>query len=307
MPLSDADRHSRWAALVVHREQLLRVARRRTDSLEDAEDCVQEALARAVEHPGLDLTRAGAFLTTTTIRLTADLHRARQRQALLQARIQGQRVPSADHVEDLADRSLAHWLAQQATELSGQERAVLRSRVAGETSREAAETLGISVRAAESSFTRVRTKLQTAWTRVAVVVGALWLATRRHAQVAVPIAAVAVSVSLTPVLLPSTSPVAPLHGQSRPVQAAAPAPTAAVVAVHAAPAAPATTAARAVPAPAAPSPAAPSPSPTRWWQHGDQGQECESDCQLVPLVLKGTWELIVPSPGATPKPFWRRG
>lgn len=214
-------RAERWQALIGHRDQLLRIARSRTSSLEDAEDCVQEALTRAVEFADLDLDRAGAFLTTTTIRLTTDLHRARTRQARLVDRVGGQGqagADSSDYAEDIADHSLARWLHDQTGTLTEQERAILSARVAGASSREAAEALGISVRAAESSFTRVRSKLQGAWARVAVLVGALVLGARRHAAVTVPVAAVAVTVALGPVtLLPSTSPVAPGKAQSSPV------------------------------------------------------------------------------------------
>lgn len=213
----------RWPVLISHRDQLLRIARSRTSSLEDAEDCVQEALARAVEFADLDLERAGAFLTTTTIRLTTDLHRARTRQARLVDRVSGQGqagADSTDYVEDIADHALARWLQAQTGSLTEQERAILSAKVAGASSREAAEALGISVRAAESSFTRVRSKLQGAWARVALLVGALALGARRHAAVAVPLTAVAVTVVLGPVnLLPSTSPVAPGRAQASTVVA----------------------------------------------------------------------------------------
>ena len=255
-PMSSAEREQRWAVLVAHRDELLRLARSRTTSLDDAEDCVQEALTRAVQFEGLDLDRAGAFLATTTIRLTTDLHRSRQRQARLALKVEGLGVATHDFADDIADSALARWLHQQTAELSEQEQAVLSARVDGGSSRDAAAALGISLRAAESSLTRARTKLQSAWTKVAVVVGALWITARRHAAISVPLTTVAAVVALGPVLLlPSVS---PAPSQAAPALVAPRVVAPAAAALHAAPrtavapAAPAATAVRRARPPAAP-------------------------------------------------------
>ena len=224
------ERERRWAVLLTHRADLLRVARHRTTTLEDAEDCVQEALARAVVHPDLDLDRAGAFLTTTTLRLTADVHRSRVRQLRLAEKVGYRTEVRPDLADDVVDHALARWLQAQSEQLSEQEQAVLRARVEGTSSRDTAAALGITVRAAESSLTRVRVKLQSAWARVAVVVGALTLTARRHATVALPMTAVAASVALGPVhLLPLTTPAppplsSPVTAPVAPEPAGAPAP-----------------------------------------------------------------------------------
>lgn len=256
-PISSAEREQRWAVLAAHRGELLRLARSRTTSLDDAEDCVQEALTRAVQFEGLDLDRAGAFLATTTIRLTTDLHRSRQRQARLALRVEGLGTLAHDFADDVADSALARWLHQQTAELSEQEQAVLSARVDGSSSRDAAAALGISLRAAESSLTRARTKLQSAWAKVAVAVGALWLATRRHAALAVPLTTVAAVVALGPVtLLPSVS---PAPSQAGPVvvapQAVRPPAAALAPAAATADSTPTTTAVRRAPAAAAVAPA----------------------------------------------------
>ena len=73
--------HDRWERMWSHREQLLRVARRRSMSLEDAEDAVHEAMLRAAERPDLDEERLGAWLTTVTMRLCVDRHRQVNREA----------------------------------------------------------------------------------------------------------------------------------------------------------------------------------------------------------------------------------
>jgi RNA polymerase sigma factor (sigma-70 family) len=277
MPVAYDERQRRWPVLLTHREQLLRIARARTLSPDDAEDCVQEALTRAAEHPGLDLERAGAFLTTVTIRLTTDLYRAQSRQARLMARVEGLGTLTHDHVEDIADRSLARWLAEQATGLTGQEQAVLQARVTGDSSREAALALGISIRAAESSLTRVRAKLQTAWARVAVVVVALVATVRRHAVLTVPLTAVAASATLGPILLlPGSSRLVPLHAEQQQVVAARPTMVAHSLVHHiVAPAAPPRPAphprARVVAATATPAPS------HEWWYRPPRDGDCTSE------------------------------
>jgi RNA polymerase sigma factor (sigma-70 family) len=279
MPVDDRERQRRWPVLLSHREQLLRIARARTASYDDAEDCVQEALTRAAVHPGLDLDRAGAFLTTTTIRLTVDLHRERSRQARLQARVESQASVSADHADDVTDRGLARWLAGQAQALTDQEQAVLHARLAGDSSRDAASTLGISVRAAESSLTRVRLKLQTAWAKVAAVLAGAGLALRRHAAVSLPLTAVAAAASVGPmILLPGTGTEAPTHPTYRahPSYAGSPASRRAnPIALAVAKAAPTT------PNQARPSPGSkPLPSqPRENWQWGWPRPAQEHDCQ----------------------------
>src|SRR5258707_6263771 len=71
----------RWQRMWSHREQLLRVARRRSMSREDAEDAVHEAMLRAAERPDLDDERLGAWLTTVTMRLCVDRYRQVNREA----------------------------------------------------------------------------------------------------------------------------------------------------------------------------------------------------------------------------------
>ena len=294
-PITSDEWAHRWDVLVAHRDELLRLARSRTLSWDDAEDCVQEALTRAVQFEGLDLERAGAFLATTTIRLTTDLHRARQRQARLALRVEGLGAATHDFADDIADSALARWLHQQTAELSEQEQAVLSARVDGGSSRDAAEALGISLRAAESSLTRARTKLQSAWAKVAVVVGALWMTARRHAALSVPLTTVAAVVALGPVvLLPSVTPAPP---EAAPAvvapQLTAPRVTAPQVTRRTArpTAAPTATAVRrtSVAAPVAPA------RPRRHWHHGRCGQECDGPdlTDTAATVKVGSTEVVV--------------
>src|SRR5437879_5812675 len=59
---SDKQAGERWQRMWSHREDLLKVARRRSLSVEDAEDAVHEAMLRAAEHTDVDDERLGAWL-----------------------------------------------------------------------------------------------------------------------------------------------------------------------------------------------------------------------------------------------------
>lgn len=81
MPAEIQAAHDRWQRMWSHREQLLKVARRRSMSPEDAEDAVHEAMLRAAERPDLDDERLGGWLTTVTMRLCVDRYRQVNREA----------------------------------------------------------------------------------------------------------------------------------------------------------------------------------------------------------------------------------
>src|SRR2546422_9003974 len=81
MPAEARAADERWQRMWNHREQLLRVARRRSMSQEDAEDAVHEAMLRAAERPDLDDERLGAWLTAVTMRRGVDRYRQGHRGA----------------------------------------------------------------------------------------------------------------------------------------------------------------------------------------------------------------------------------
>jgi RNA polymerase sigma-70 factor (ECF subfamily) len=149
----------RWLLAAGHRDRLVRLAASRLGSRADAEDCVQEALIRAVTHPGLDESRMGAILTAIALRLCVDLQRAAARQRRLAARTAAREVP-AGAADDLAggvcERAAGRWLLGRVAALGPRERQVMLARAAGLTTREAAGALGISRKSAESAFTRAR-------------------------------------------------------------------------------------------------------------------------------------------------------
>ncbi len=147
----------RWAVLLPHRERLVRIATGKLGDPHEAEDCVHEALIRSLAHPELDSARAGAFLTTVLARLCVDRHRAHAR-----ARRTAPRLWAAGEVEfedRVCDRVLGARLQARLIELPPREREVLRARAEGYSVRETAARLRISVKAAESAFTRGRAKM----------------------------------------------------------------------------------------------------------------------------------------------------
>lgn len=149
----------RWERVWAHYDDVLRVALRRTPCAADAEDCVSEAMLRTVLHPGLDVERAGAFLTAVVVRVCADLHRDRARTARVALLHSGddRLVPTPESV--VCDRAEATWLARRVSAgLSPRERAALVARAAGVAPRDAGRALGVSVKAADAALHRARTK-----------------------------------------------------------------------------------------------------------------------------------------------------
>jgi RNA polymerase sigma factor (sigma-70 family) len=146
---------SRWELLEVERPRLLRLARRRTASEQDAEDVVAEALVRAMERTTLDEDRLAAWLTTVTVRLCVDVVRHRGREHRHWARAGAQTVtPSCEQV--VCDRAEAAWIAQRVTELPGRQARALSLRAAGLDVAGVARLLGVSQHAAESLLARGR-------------------------------------------------------------------------------------------------------------------------------------------------------
>ncbi|MET8243848.1 sigma-70 family RNA polymerase sigma factor [Streptomyces sp. NPDC005202] len=152
--------HDRWQRMWSHREQLLKVARRRSMSLEDAEDAVHEAMLRAAERPDLDDERLGAWLTTVTMRLCVDRYRQVNREA--EVRTSPTLVaPGPVPVEEaVCDRAEARWLAVRSGELPARQAEALRLKSEDLDVGQVAVRMGLSYRTVESLLARARRTLR---------------------------------------------------------------------------------------------------------------------------------------------------
>ncbi|MFI7409995.1 sigma-70 family RNA polymerase sigma factor [Streptomyces sp. NPDC049627] len=150
----------RWRRMWSHREQLLKVARRRSMSAEDAEDAVHEAMLRAAERPDLDDERLAAWLTTVTMRLCVDRYRQVNREAAVRTSptlIAPGPVPVEEAV---CDRAEAKWLAVRSGELPARQAEALRLKSEDLDVGQVAVKMGLSYRTVESLLARARRTLR---------------------------------------------------------------------------------------------------------------------------------------------------
>lgn len=179
--LMATDRHApsdgdRWQRAWSHREQLLKVARRRSMSVEDAEDAVHEAMLRAAEQPHLDDERLGAWLTTVTMRLCVDRHRQVHREAD-PGRAAALVPPGPAPVDELVcDRAEAKWLAVRSGELPARQAEALWLKSEDLDVGQVARKMGLSYRTVESLLARARRTLRNSL--AATLALALWLCGR---------------------------------------------------------------------------------------------------------------------------------
>ncbi|MER7401018.1 sigma-70 family RNA polymerase sigma factor [Streptomyces sp. NPDC000070] len=150
----------RWRRMWSHREHLLKVARRRSMSPEDAEDAVHEAMLRAAERPDLDEERLAAWLTTVTMRLCVDRYRQVNREA--EVRTSPTLIaPGPVPVEEaVCDRAEARWLAVRSGELPARQAEALRLKSEDLDVGQVAVRMGLSYRTVESLLARARRTLR---------------------------------------------------------------------------------------------------------------------------------------------------
>ncbi|PPS69070.1 MULTISPECIES: RNA polymerase sigma factor [Streptomyces] len=150
----------RWRHMWSHREHLLKVARRRSMSAEDAEDAVHEAMLRAAERPDLDEERLVAWLTTVTMRLCVDRYRQMNREA--EVRTSPTLIaPGPVPVEEaVCDRAEAKWLAVRSGELPARQAEALRLKSEDLDVGQVAVRMGLSYRTVESLLARARRTLR---------------------------------------------------------------------------------------------------------------------------------------------------
>ncbi|AZQ34350.1 sigma-70 family RNA polymerase sigma factor [Streptomyces cyaneochromogenes] len=150
----------RWERMWSHREHLLKVARRRSMSAEDAEDAVHEAMLRAAERPDLDDERLAAWLTTVTMRICVDRYRQVNREAQVHTSptlIAPGPVPVEEAV---CDRAEAKWLAVRSGELPARQAEALRLKSEDLDVGQVAVRMGLSYRTVESLLARARRTLR---------------------------------------------------------------------------------------------------------------------------------------------------
>jgi RNA polymerase sigma factor (sigma-70 family) len=160
MPAEMDAADDRWQRMWSHREQLLKVARRRSMSAEDAEDAVHEAMLRAAERPDLDDERLAAWLTTVTMRLCVDRYRQVNREAEVHTR-PTMIAPGPVPVEEVVcDRAEAKWLAVRSGELPARQAEALRLKSQDLDVGQVAVRMGLSYRTVESLLARARRTLR---------------------------------------------------------------------------------------------------------------------------------------------------
>ncbi|MBZ9645125.1 RNA polymerase sigma factor [Streptomyces sp. PSKA30] len=205
MPAEIQAAHDRWERMWSHREHLLKVARRRSMSLEDAEDAVHEAMLRAAERPDLDDERLAAWLTTVTIRLCVDRYRQVNREA--EVRTSPTLIaPGPVPVEEaVCDRAEARWLAVRSGELPARQAEALRLKSEDLDVGQVAVRMGLSYRTVESLLARARRTLRNSLAGTLGLALFLWGRGRprgaSHAQ-AVAVAGTAATLAVAGFVLP---------------------------------------------------------------------------------------------------------
>ena len=174
--LDDQTLSQRWQRAEAERAGLIRLARRRGLSPQDAEDCVHEAIVRVVTHPALDDKRLGALLTTVVTRSAVDFHRRAATTARMVERVAGITgcVVEGDPATIVCDRDEARWTARLVDRLPAAQRAALLARADGKPVNEIARDMASSPKAVESLISRARAATRsTMASGLAAVVGVL--------------------------------------------------------------------------------------------------------------------------------------
>ncbi|MEV7381509.1 sigma-70 family RNA polymerase sigma factor [Streptomyces lydicus] len=159
-----------------HREHLVRVARRRSMSVEDAEDAVHEAMVRAMENPHVEDERLGAWLTTVTMRLCVDRYRQVKRETEVGTRSTLTPYPIAPVDEVVCDRAEAKWLANRSGELPARQAEALWLKSEDLDVGQVARKMGLSYRTVESLLARARRTMRNSL--AATLATGLWMCWR---------------------------------------------------------------------------------------------------------------------------------
>jgi RNA polymerase sigma factor (sigma-70 family) len=176
-----------WEVAWAQREHLLRIARSRVLTREDAEDVVAEAFRRAGGQDDLPLDAIPAWLTRVTVNLCIDRHRRLLTQRALLQRPELRFDDEPSHEELISDRAEAAWLAAAVDKLPLRQAEALRLRADGHSNAAIAARLSVSVTAVEGLLKRSRAVLREVLKAAGVLLAAFWLrssSSRRSAAVA---------------------------------------------------------------------------------------------------------------------------
>ena len=181
-----------WPEIVAHRERLVRIARRRCPTREDAEDVVHEAMLRCVTYEQLDPERIGAFLTSVTIRLCADLYRDAERSRRAAGKLDLRATPDPEN--EALRAAEAGVLGDLLSALPPTQRAVIVDRASGMSLPQISSRHALTYKAVESALSRARSTLRVGLASALSTLAAGAAAFRRRpvAVAALPVATLAV-------------------------------------------------------------------------------------------------------------------
>lgn len=189
----------RWLEAWQQHDRLLRIARRRVPTREDAEDVVAEAIQRAGAQEDLPVSAIPAWVTRVTINLCIDRQRrlATQRAALHRAELRPEAVPT--HEEEVLARAEAVWLAGKIVDLPPRQALAVRLRADGVSTGDIAVRLGLSQASVDGLLKRSRSALRQALQAAGALVAAMWgAASYGRRPTAVKLASLTVLLALLP-------------------------------------------------------------------------------------------------------------
>jgi RNA polymerase sigma factor (sigma-70 family) len=180
-------------------------------TVEEAEDCVHEALVELLEvaDPASVRTPAG-WVATVSRRRLIDLVRRRCRERLAGRREHAAAIAPVDPADLVAERDLARWLVRSMAELPPTTRDVCAAIGEGKSEAEVAQALGLTARAVESHLTRARRRLRKLRIALALPVGVSCARLVQRFAAPLTCAAVAAPVAAVMLIPASTAPRQPL-------------------------------------------------------------------------------------------------
>ena len=170
--------------LAGHWNAMVRSARNVLGSHEEAEECAGQAILQVCEQDIAEVVNLEAYMVTVAKRRAIDrlrhLDRARRRDQRLAAQ---SRLAEPDVAEDVARRSEAAWMAQEARRvLDGRSLDVLTRYAEGESIATIAASHELTAGATRTVLFRARRLLREIYARGLTVLGLGWLLGRRSTR-----------------------------------------------------------------------------------------------------------------------------